>query len=287
MKKQFYTFGTLALALVMSGVPMAAFAESKGGDADGSVGVGIQARTAPISVDARVTATADLRGEKGSESATSSRAGGDDRIVGSASTTARVRGEIEDNDNVSEQGREHSRSAIFSLEGTTTPVFSLEQLKKSIQTRKQELDEEASSSTSTDHRTALEDANPVRLAVHTLLASKDLLGGIGQQVSVIAHQMNDSVATTSVAEVKIKTRGFLTRLFFGGDSASAQAISNAVAQDQARIDQLTQLLNQADISADLKITLQAQITALQEAQTKLKALAQKEKSSWGLFSWRF
>jgi len=123
--------------------------------------------------------------------------------------------------------------------------------------------------------------------VHSLLASKDLLGGIGGQVSDIAKQMNDSVASTTNAESKIQSRGFLTKLFFGGDSQAANAISQEVAQNQQRIDALTALLNQANLPAGVQSTLAEQVTALKDAQTRLQVVADSTKKQWGLFSWRF
>ena len=159
-------------------------------------------------------------------------------------------------------------------------------MKQKIELRKQELDDEEASSTPKT-RDIMKNANPVRLAVHSLLASKDLLGGIGPQVSEIAKRMNDSVATTTEVEAKVKSRGFLARIFFGGDSTSADIIAKEATQNQARIDSLTTLLNQANVSADVQATLKAQITALQTAQTRLKALAEREKKACGLFSWRF
>jgi hypothetical protein len=152
--------------------------------------------------------------------------------------------------------------------------------------RAQELNQEEAHA-STSEQAVLKNENPVRLAVHALLASRDLLDGIGPQVSVIAQQMNASIATTSVAEAQIRSRGFWTRLLFGGDTKAANDISTAVAQNQAHIEALTQLLNQANLSTDLKTTLHAQITALGAAQANLQALAQNEQRAWGLFSWRF
>jgi hypothetical protein len=196
-----------------------------------------------------------------------------------SSTRPSIKGGEDTNENV--QG-----DINLELESTTTPAFSLAGLKLSIEQRKQQLQQEVASTTEAD-KNIVENANPVRLAVHSLLASKDLLGGIGSQVSEIAKQMNDSVATTTNAEAKIQSRGFLTRFLFGGDSAAADVISQAVAQNQQRIDDLTKLLGGANVSADIQIVLKAQITALQTAQARLEDLAQKEKSAWGLFSWRF
>jgi hypothetical protein len=142
-------------------------------------------------------------------------------------------------------------------------------------------------SSSPQERANLKNTNEVRVAVHALLSSKNLVGGIGQQVSAIAQQMNDSVASTTNAEAKINSRGFFSKLFFGGDVTSADIIAQEAAKNQTRIDSLTALLAQANISADVQVTLKAQITALQTAQARLKTLAEKEKAAWGLFSWRF
>ena len=48
--------------------------------------------------------------------------------------------------------------------------------------------------------------NQVRLAVHSLLAMENLVGGIGKNVSQIARQFNNSVQATIRAEEKIQTQ---------------------------------------------------------------------------------
>jgi len=172
------------------------------------------------------------------------------------------------------------------LEDDSNPATSFEDLKQKIEKRRGQLEQEVASTTEAD-KNIVENANPVRLAVHSLLASKELLGGIGQQVSEIAKQMNDSVATTTNAEAKVQARSFITRLLFGGDSAAADVIARQVAQNQSRIDDLNKLLGEANVPADIQTVLKAQITAIQDAQARLQALAQKEQKAWGLFSWRF
>jgi|CXWL01.1.fsa_nt_gi hypothetical protein len=172
------------------------------------------------------------------------------------------------------------------LEEEDTLAFSNDDLTQKIEMRKRKLEQEVASS-SPERQVLVKNANEVRLAVHALLASKDLVGGIGQQVSEIAKEMNNSVASTTNAEAKIQTRGFLIRLLFGGDSTSAEIIAQQAAQNQTRIDSLTALLNQTNISTDVQATLKVQIAVLQDAQVRLQNLAQKEKGAWGLFSWRF
>ncbi|MDP2655301.1 MAG: hypothetical protein Q8P17_01935 [bacterium] len=172
------------------------------------------------------------------------------------------------------------------FENSNGSVRSFGELKAKIELREKELDQDEASTTS-EEQDIVRNTNPVRLAVHAFLNSRDILGGIGEQVSEIAKEMNDSNATTTRMEIKMHSRGFLTRLFFGGDRNSAEIISRIVIRNQELIEDLTALLDQANISADVRVTLNAQITALENAQTRLMNLATKERSNWGIFSWRF
>jgi hypothetical protein len=287
MNKNIYIVGTVALAFAMSGLPAFALAENNGteGQGDASAQVRVQALgatatatsvTAQVGEDQQKTNQVEPKQTQGSTFGERQASSSDTQA---SSTRPAIKGGEDANENV-------QSDINLKLESTTTPAFSFGQLQKSIEQRKQELDQEEASTTP-KNRDIVKNANPVRLAVHALLASKDLIGGIGQQVSDIAQQMNDSVASTTDAEAKIQSRGFFAHLFFGGDTASADVIAQAATQNQARIDSLTALLAQANISADVKATLTAQITALTDAQARLQTLATKEKAAWGLFSWRF
>lgn len=251
MKKYTYAAGTFALALLLGGVPSAAFAEEgERGDSDAAAQVRVEGQKVEVSA---VTA------------------------VRVDETEGRVEVRMNDDDDTWE----------IDLEDDEDSAFSLDDLKQKIETRKHELDDEEASTTPDSRRDAIKNANPVRLAVHSLLASKDLLGGIGQQVSVIAREMNDSVASTTAAEAKAESRGFLTRLFFGGDRTAADVIAKEVAENNQRIADLEALLGEVGVAADVQATLSAQIDALKDAQMRLEALAQREQKLWGLFSWRF
>lgn len=314
MKNYLTTLGSAALAFSVVGIPTtvappvptvvgAGTGVSVGGvqvGADGSVKAGEVEVTSTGAVragnvrvdgknvqagDIQVTGTnvnaGNVRIEKGKDDTMNVQVGNDVQVSTDAQGTANVRaGDVEVKDNSVTVGEMR-----IDLENIAPQVFSAEALKQSIEVRKQELEQEFASTTDAGQN-ILEDANPVRLAVHSLLASKELLGGIGQQVSELAKQVNDSVATTTVAEAKIQSRGFFTKLFFGGDSAAANTISDTVAQNQERIDTLTKLLDQANISPDIQSTLNAQITALEGAQTRLQDIAQSAKKQWGIFSWR-
>ncbi len=272
MKNYFFTGGAVALALAMSGLPAIALAENGGGEGQGD---GVQTQqTQQVQESAR---------EQQKQNTEVSREQEKNQLEASSSSEQAKAEEATSNDQSLEQGQEEIN---LELEDDSNPAKSFEDLKQKIEIRKNQLEQEVASTTEAD-KNIVENANPVRLAVHALLASKDLVGGIGPQVSEIAKAMNDSVATTTNVEAKIQSRGFITRLLFGGDSASADVISQEVTKNQTRIDDLTKLLAQANVPTDIQATLQAQITALQDAQTRLQDLSQTEQKQWGLFSWRF
>ena len=264
-----YGFGTLALAFLMGGLPTIALAESGGIGVD--VNAGVRVQTQVIDASARVGESEDRQ-----------------EMSGKRENKSEVQNsnEQKDDEELKNEDQEDQGEIEIELEDDEDIAFSLDDLKKKIETRKLELDDEEASTT-VKSREIVKNANEVRLAVHSLLASKELLGGIGWQVSEIAKDMNDSVATTTNAEVRIQARSFFAKLFFGGDSAAAEVITQSVAQNQQRINDLTKLLGEANVSADIQIVLKAQIAAIQDAQTRLHALAEKEQKMWGLFSWRF
>ncbi|MCX6787594.1 MAG: hypothetical protein NT108_00290 [Candidatus Kaiserbacteria bacterium] len=269
MKKTLYTVGAVALAFAMSGAPAVVLAE-KNSD-EGSA-------RAQVSAPAQGTGAAVRGDEEGGGQ-------GQNMQVQDVQTDGPKLDEKKGGEKM--EGSDQDKQELdLELEDDADVASSFDDLEQKIEVRKHELDVEEASTTP-ELRDVVKNANEVRLAVHSLLASKELLGGIGSQVSEIAKDMNDSVATTTNVEAKIQSRGFLTRLFFGGDSAAADVISQEVARNQQHIDDLTKLLEGANVPADIQAVLKAQITAIQDAQTRLLDLAQKEQKQWGLFSWRF
>lgn len=271
MNKYTYTVGAFTLALALGGLPVVALAESDGVEVRVNAQVGAQTRGTGVS--AGVTARV---GESDSDDEQK-------RVEKQESRSGATSTDDQDDEGVNDDDQDEIE---IELEDDEDIAFSLDDLKLKIKIRKQELEDEEASTTF-KFKLSMKNANEVRLAVHALLASKALIGGIGGQVSEIAKEMNHSVASTTNAEAKIQSRGFLLRLLFGGDSATADVITEAVAQNQQRIDDLTKLLGEANVSADIQIVLKAQIVALQDAQVRLLDLAQREQKMWGLFSWRF
>lgn len=249
MKKYSHLAYAFALAVALGGLPAAASAERNGGSDDAVA----QRKVQGISWQ-------EERAE-----ATSSDAGSDD-------------------DEIKDEDRDEFEIEI-GLEDDDVSAVSFDDLEQKMEERKLELEDEEASTTP-KFREVVKNANEVRLAVHTLLASKELLGGIGPQVSEIAKQMNDSVATTTNIEAKVRSRGFLARLLFGGDRAAGEALAREVEKNQQRIGELTEFLGRANVPANIQAILEAQLDALKEAQARLQELADTEQNQWGLFSWR-
>ena len=274
MNKSMYAAGTVALTLMLSGLPVVALAESSSDEGRGDSSIEIDAQTQEVHIQQNVSAR-DGEGKQESK---------DQREKAEmANSDEQKSGENMKSD---EQDEQDEQEIELELEDDEDLASSFDDLKQKIEVRKHELDDEEASTTP-KFKNAVKNANEVRLAVHSLLASKELLGGIGSEVSQIAKDMNDSVATTTNAEAKIQARNFFARLFFGGDSVAADVISQQVARNQQHIDDLTKLLEGANVPADIQAVLKAQIMAIQDAQTRLLDLAQKEQKQWGLFSWRF
>ena len=285
MNKYLYTAGALTTALAMSGFLMTV-ASAEETTADATETVAPTAAQLRAEFKNKMDEVREVAKERRTELAS-----GTDR----AALSEEERGELkqkaeqirEDAKQQREEARETFKSRLELLRaGTSTPARSLEHLKQMIQERREMLENEAASTTP-EVRRLFNGATSMSVAVHALLASRDLLGGgIGQQVSDIARRVDDSAATTTNAEAKIHSRGFLTKLLFGGDTTAADVISQEVARNQERIDALTALLNQANVPADIQAELNAQITALKEAQARLESVAQGERKAWGIFSWR-
>ena len=128
--------------------------------------------------------------------------------------------------------------------------------------------------------------NKVREAVFTLLAMKNLTGGIGKNVSKIAREFNNSVQKTIKLEERIHRRSGFIRFFIGGDRKDAKELENLTAINEKRIQKLEKLKERIN-NTELKQILDQQIQNIQQEQERLRNLAQKEKKSRGIFGWLF
>lgn len=191
------------------------------------------------------------------------------------------------------QEREQEREQIQAGVGTTTPgLGAMMRARNQEELREQVAEQErlnaaaAATSTSRAARIANENQNQVRATVHALLASEDLVGGIGPQVSAIAQEFNNSVNATITAETTIRGRGIIPHLLAGGNQGAAAAILAETERNQERIQDMERLL--ADCTAcdgPTREYLQDRIRLMDQEQDRLRTLAQDEMGRKGFFGW--
>ena len=179
------------------------------------------------------------------------------------------------------QGEELQNAA---QEGAGQGAQIREQVQARVEERKQELEAELAGK-SEKEQNVLRNQNAVRLAVHALLEMKDGIGGIGQNVSAIARDFNNSIQSTIRAETRVEERSGFTRFFAGGDEAAAEEIEKEVAANRARIAELAQLRETCPCDETTRALFQEQITTMAQEQERLGELVAKEKKSKGLLGW--
>jgi hypothetical protein len=157
-------------------------------------------------------------------------------------------------------------------------------LRQQIRDREHQLDQERNQSQMQNAET-IANQNRVRLAVHAFLLAKDELGGIGQNVSAIAQEFNNSVQATTRAEERIRTRNAIVRFFTGGDEGAAGEIEQEVIQNRNRIQQMEQLVNECGCDEEIRAILREQLQNMTEEQERLSNLAHGERADRGLFGW--
>jgi hypothetical protein len=138
---------------------------------------------------------------------------------------------------------------------------------------------------SPERRVWVKNHNEVRIAVHTLLSMEDRTGGIGQNISAIAREFNNSVNMSEKLEQKIQDRSGIMRVFVGGDRDAAGQLANITSQNQARIQKIQQLISTATLDPDVRAFLEEQLQAMQNEETRLEQLATREQQDRGLFGW--
>jgi hypothetical protein len=127
--------------------------------------------------------------------------------------------------------------------------------------------------------------NRVMLAVHALLAVEDRSGGIGQNISQIARQFNNSAQKTIEAEERIQKRNAFSKMLFGGDEKMAGAIEAELNQNRVRLQELKQLIENCSCDEETKQMLQEHRQNMEQEQERLKSIAQEQRKSKGLLGW--
>ncbi len=138
---------------------------------------------------------------------------------------------------------------------------------------------------SLEQRERVQNENEVRLSVSTLLEMENLSGNIGRNVSAIAREFNATAVSAWTFEERIRNRNTFTRLLYGGDRDAALQITNLTAQNQARIQEMNQLMSNATLDPEVRAMMEEQIRIMEKEQERLEQLSQHEQDDRGFFGW--
>lgn len=183
-----------------------------------------------------------------------------------------------------EDQNQNQDDLIIVPKGEQVRARTTNELRTMIQEKQQEMNQEVQSFGEKQQK-VYQNQNEVRLAVHSLLAMEDLVGGIGPQVSQIAKDFDNSVQATIQAEERIQNRNMIVRFFAGGDQEAAGEIEREVNQNKLRVQQLKQLREQCDCDEEIKNMFQEQVQNMEQEQNRLQQLAEKEKQAKGIWGW--
>lgn len=109
-------------------------------------------------------------------------------------------------------------------------------------------------------------------------------GGIGEQVRAIAQAQNQEQTQIQEHVLKMEARGNLFKFMFGPDFKAVDNLTQAVEQNQNRIQLLQELQTQLTNAGD-KTMIQATIEAMIQQNTVLQEMIQAENQTRSLFGW--
>ncbi len=150
---------------------------------------------------------------------------------------------------------------------------------------------EEQESTGAGNGTGLENKNPNAVEHMSIVAQRvqELLqvktkGGIGDQVRIIAQDQNQAQDQIQARLDKIEAKGNLVKSLFGSDYKAIKDLKQLLEQNQLRIQELQQLMNQVTNEAD-EATIQETIEALTQENISLQEIISSEESMKSLFGW--
>jgi len=138
---------------------------------------------------------------------------------------------------------------------------------------------------STDDRVKNNHGYIVRVHVHGLLESADLIEGpMGQQVRLVARKLNDTVNNMTLAEEKVQNRSRFAKFFFGYDKKAVNQMEQQMNKTREHIDELSELLFTVE-DEEVEAMINEELAAMEEKLLRIQEKAASEKKSKGLFGW--
>ena len=132
--------------------------------------------------------------------------------------------------------------------------------------------------------TAEQHRSDVAKFVQTLLATSPRIGGIGEQVRLIAQEQASSTETIVTAIEQVEQRNRIRTFLFGTDYKNLGVIRSEIVTMQNRIQRLGTEAERMASSTD-KNTLIKEIVTLGEERLKLETFIKNNESIFSLFGW--
>lgn len=131
---------------------------------------------------------------------------------------------------------------------------------------------------------AIQHMSEVAKGVEEILTTKSLKGGIGDQVRVIAQDQKQSQDQVRLQIDKVASRSGLLKSIFGPDYKALSNIEGLIAQNELRIQQLTELKTQLTNSGDIEMVQQT-IDSLIQQNVSLQDVVNTEQNQGSLLGW--
>lgn len=123
-------------------------------------------------------------------------------------------------------------------------------------------------------------------AVQAMLQVADKVGGLGEQVRVIAQNQNQNQEKLDSSMKKVESRGAIAKFFFGADYSEIKKAEAVLEQSHQQIEELNQLINQVTNQADQQ-ALTEQIQVLEKANTAASDTLSVAQKGFSLLGWMF
>lgn len=120
--------------------------------------------------------------------------------------------------------------------------------------------------------------------VQTLLSSSTRIGGIGEQVRLIAQEQASSTEKTVMAIERVEQRSKLKTFIIGADYENLGAIRSELVTTQNRIQRLGAEAERMASSTEKNMLIQ-EIVALGEEQLKIETFVKDNENVFSLFGW--
>ncbi len=161
-------------------------------------------------------------------------------------------------------------------------ITNTSELEIRIQERETEIERELEQERIQD-RQIIRNQSIYLVGLDSLRQVEELNRSFAQNLSELENEWNQSVRVTLEAENRIRTRSSFIRFFVGGDAEAARNLEQQIEQNQERIREMEQLVEQCACSDEVKALLREQIRQMVQEQDRLRSIARLELEDKGIF----